>query len=85
VPGAGSWLVLWRLPGACSRSGLARSCQLANASTQLDANHFTSICNEPLVPPVTDVWAVIVTVPGRFPVTTPLGETVAVVVLELDQ
>jgi hypothetical protein len=34
---------------------------------------------------VCDVWAVIVTFPFRLPVTTPLADTVAALVLELDQ
>lgn len=40
------------------------------------------ICTDPLFPLDR---AVIVTCPDRFPVTTPLDDTVAVVVLELDQ
>ena len=49
---------------------------------EYDSHHFTLICNDPLFPPV---WAVIVTLPFRFPVTTALADTVAVLVLELDQ
>ena len=48
-------------------------------------HHFTSICKDPLFPPACDSWAVIVTFPDFFPVTTPVAETVAVLVLELDQ
>jgi len=40
---------------------------------------------DPLFPPFCDVCAVIVTFPDRLPVTTPLPDTVAVLVLELDQ
>jgi hypothetical protein len=43
------------------------------------------ILTDPLLPPFSDVWAVMVTFPERFPVTTPLPDTVAVLVLELDQ
>ncbi|HEX7979729.1 MAG TPA: hypothetical protein VF461_14065 [Gemmatimonadaceae bacterium] len=39
---------------------------------------------DPLLP-LCDVWAVIVTFPFRFPVTTPLADTVAPLVSELDQ
>jgi len=46
---------------------------------------FTVIEIDPLFPPVADVFAVIVTVPVLFPVTTPVVDTVAVAVLELDQ
>jgi len=46
---------------------------------------FTVIEMDPLFPPVADVFAVIVTVPLAFPVTTPFADTVAVAVLELDQ
>ena len=46
---------------------------------------FTTIEIDPLFPPVAAVFAVIVTVPDRFPVTTPLADTVAMLVLELDQ
>ena len=41
--------------------------------------------SDPLFPPLGDVWAVIVTSPFRFPVTTPLSDTVAVLEFELDQ
>jgi len=54
-------------------------------SATYDSHHFTSICTDPLFPPVDDVWAVIVTFPDRFAVRTPLADTVAVFVLELDQ
>jgi hypothetical protein len=40
---------------------------------------------DPLFPPFCAVCAVIVTLPDRFPVTTPLPDTVAVLVFELDQ
>jgi hypothetical protein len=46
---------------------------------------FTTSEIDPLFPPVRDVRAVIVTVPGRLPVTTPFADTVAVLLLELDQ
>src|SRR4029079_19740498 len=48
-------------------------------------HYFTSILTDPLFPPFCDVCAVIVTFPDRLPVTTPLPDTVAVLVLELDQ
>jgi hypothetical protein len=50
-----------------------------------DSPHFTSIFNDPLFPSLVAIRAVIVTPPFRFPVTTPLADTVAVLVLELDQ
>jgi hypothetical protein len=40
---------------------------------------------DPLFPPFCDVCAVIVALPDRLPVTTPVPDTVAVLVLELDQ
>jgi hypothetical protein len=46
---------------------------------------FTVIEIDPLFPPVAAVFAVIVTVPVLFPLTTPVAETAAVAVLELDQ
>jgi hypothetical protein len=50
-----------------------------------DAPHFTSIFNDPIFPPLAAIRAVIVTPPFRFPVSTPLADTVAASVLELDQ
>jgi len=47
--------------------------------------YFTSTFNEPLFPPPEEVRAVIVAFPFRFPVTSPVDDTVAVLVLELDQ
>src|SRR5687768_15782669 len=54
---------------------------------EFESYHFflASIFNGPLLPPADDVWAVIVTLPDRFAVTTPLADTVALSVLELDQ
>jgi len=43
---------------------------------------YTSIVTDPLTPPV---WAVIVATPIRLPVTRPLPNTVAMLMLEVDQ
>jgi hypothetical protein len=43
------------------------------------------ILDDPLFPPPDDVLAVIVTLPDSFPVTTPVEDTLALSVLELDQ
>lgn len=73
---------------ACSHRERKRSPARARESetraTGVDEGtfQFTSIVTDPLTPLV---WAVIVTTPDRLPVTTPLPDTVAVMMLEVDQ
>jgi hypothetical protein len=50
-----------------------------------DPRQFTTIEIDPLFPPLCDVCAVIVTVPDLLPLTSPVADTVAVLVLELNQ
>src|SRR5215213_3451275 len=89
--GRGSSITRMNCPSSPSQARRARihamrCCpRLSGECGGYDSHHFTSSCIDPLFPPLDDVWAVIVTSPGRFPVTTPLADTVAVLVLELDQ
>jgi len=62
-----------------------RTAEQPASADDVSSRHFTSILTDPLFPPFCAVWAVIVTFPDRFPVTTPLPDTVAVLVFELDQ
>ena len=55
------------------------------SAEEFDAHHFTLIENDPLAPPISIVYAVIVTLPFRSPVTRPLEDTDATRGLELDQ
>ena len=67
-------------PGTNKQAGVTAD---ASDRQRHDSDQFTSICTDPLFP--SEVLAVIVTVPDRFPVTSPPEDTVAVLVLELDQ